>query len=197
MRNPSNSNSIDSRGGKGNINNTGDRNAFVNCDTYIDLKSFERKPLNRTALFTFCDYFSNLDSLEDNDIPLTNPSKFAEKMNYNELVRYKQTFEDCDIYYNEVEIVLSQFSRREKIPNTINKVYNRILDTHPNFISDEICSAIAKELLGIISNDDRSLNSELELDREDFELAIDALMYYTFTKCKILKPVPKTTNEEE
>lgn len=194
------SHSIATRGGTGNTNNTGDGNTFldINGDLTIDLNFSNRKPLNRTALFTFCEAFSEVDSVEDNEFPLASPSKFLKKMDYNELQDYKQIFEGCALYYNDVELVLSQFTRREKIPNSIHKVYKKILKNyHSEYNADLICYDMAEELLGIIHNDVRSLDEKLGIDKEDFELAIDALMYYTFTKCKILRPVPKNITEEE
>lgn len=179
--------SIKSFGGNNNINVTGNNNIIGDGNTYVEqLVLDEPRFLNKTVLFQFCDIFSSQEFSESSDLELEIPSKFDEKMSYNDLNTYKIIFKECDIYYDDVENILTQFPKREKIIKKINRIYLNIITEENRLSSDSICQKISLRLIEVISQDTRS--SPLEI--EDVELAIEALMYYTFTKCKILKRVP-------
>ena len=177
-------------GGKGNIdnsgdhgvNNTGDGNEFTINNNYVSKK----KGLNRTYLYDFCLEFSLIeDSSENYETEFA--SDIEEKMNHNEISLYKDIFYQCDHYFDDVELILEEIPKRQKILSTINFKYMRF-KTFENYSSkDELCERVYYYLFETIKNDDNSQDIILE----DAEFAINALMYYSFVKCKLLDPLPK------
>ncbi|RLQ89996.1 hypothetical protein [Falsibacillus albus] len=171
---------IDSNGDH-TINSTGDGATFE-----INHYAGQNKILNRTYLFDFCVQFSELeDASEDYDTELT--SDFEGKMDYNEIDLYKEIFFECDHYLDDVESILEGIPRRERILKKINTKYKKLKRFSQWENKDEICEGVYQYLFETIENDNKSKDMYLE----DAELAIHALMYYAFTKCKLLDPIPK------
>ncbi|MFJ7698943.1 ABC-three component system protein [Lysinibacillus fusiformis] len=160
------------------LNNTGDNNNFG--DTYI----FSQKSLNRTYLYDFCAKFIEL---EDGDIEYSTevPSDIEEKMDFNEIVIYKDIFIECDYYFDDVEAILREFPRRQRILTNINTKYKKFKGFNVWKTKDELCEQIFDSLSETVANDHNSIN----IMKEDVEIAIHSLMYYAFVKCKILDPL--------
>ncbi len=163
------------------INNTGDGATFE-----INHYNGQNKILNRTYLFEFCMKFSELDDAqEEYDAEVT--SDFEGKMNYNEIEVYKEIFFECDHYLDDVELILEEIPRRQRILRNINTRYKKIKGLSQWKSKDQICEGVYEYLLDKIQNDSNST----DIYDEDVELAIHALMYYAFTKCKLLDPIPE------
>lgn len=170
---------IDSTGDN-TINNTGDGAKFE-----INNYTGQKRILNRTYLFDFCLKFSEVEDTADSyDGNLT--SDFEGKMDYNEIDVYKDIFFECDHYLEDVETILEGIPRRQRILSNINNKYKKLKRFGQWEHKDELCEGVYNYLIEAIQNDN---NSEL-IYVEDAELAIHALMYYAFTKCKLLDPVP-------
>lgn len=183
-----NERNINTRGGRGNISNTGDYPIFG--DVTFQLPKL--KTLNRTVLYEFCKQFSESALPE----PIANkekiiPSGISEKMQYNEISVYEKVFRSCDIYLNDVEEILNQIPKRESIIRKIERIYDHTKIDKKWDNKDQLCKIVYDTLLESVSTDPQSS----QLFDEDAELAIEALMYYAFTKCKLLDPVPKKTEE--
>ncbi len=181
-----NERSITNRGGRGNINNTGDNPIFGDVTFQLP----RQKTLNRTVLYEFCKQFSEStlpEPIADEESIL--PSGINEKMQYNEISVYKKVFTSCDIFLDDVEEILNQIPKREKIVRKIERLYDHTKIEKKWDDKDQLCKIVFDTLLETVSTDPQSSS----LFDEDAELAIEALMYYAFTKCKLLDPVPKKT----
>ncbi|QDP39447.1 hypothetical protein [Radiobacillus deserti] len=175
-----NKKNIDSQGDN-TINNTGEGARFE-----INHYAGQKKILNRTYLFDFCLKFSEVDDVPDGyDADFT--SDFEGKMDYNEIDVYKEIFFECDHYLDDVESILEEIPRRQRILSNINTKYKKLKRFGKWDNKDELCEGVYNYLIETIQNDDNSKDIYLE----DAELAIHALMYYAFTKCKLLDPIPK------
>lgn len=171
---------IDSTGND-SINSTGDGANFE-----INHYTSSVKILNKTYLYGFCVKFSEVeDTTENYDIEIA--SNIEDKMDYNEITLYKEIFFDCDYYIDDVEAILEEIPRRQRILSKINNKYKRFKMFEKWDNKDELCELVYKDLYRTIENDQSSGDMYLE----DAELAIQALMYYSFTKCKLLDPIPK------
>lgn len=177
---PKNSN-IQNQGANA-INNTGN-------DAKFEFNNYNggQKILNRTYLYDFCFKFSEVeDILESYNTEVT--SDIEEKMNHNELDLYKDIFLDCDHYIDDVEAILEEIPKRQRILSTINNKYKRLKKFADWQNKDQLCEWVYEFLIETIENDHNSGN----IFHEDVELAIHSLMYYAFTKCKLLDPIPQT-----
>ncbi|MEI3610190.1 hypothetical protein [Pseudogracilibacillus sp. SO10305] len=173
---------IDSSG-DGTINNTGDGAKFE-----INNYAGQKKVLNRTYLFDFCLKFSVIE-----DVPESYNGEFTSdyegKMEYNEIEVYKDIFFECDHYLDDVETILEGIPKRQRILSNINNKYKKIKRFGQWGNKDELCEGVYDYLIDVIQND----NNFKDIYVEDAELAIHALMYYAFTKCKLLDPIPIST----
>lgn len=162
------------------VNNTGDGAKFE-----IHHHNGSQKILNRTYLYDFCVQFSEVeDNNESYSTEVT--SDIEEKMDYNEIELYKEIFFECDHYIDDVELILEGIPRRQRILSKINNKYRRLKAFEKWQSKDQICEWVYNYLIETIENDKNAGDIILE----DVELAIHALMYYTFTKCKLLDPIP-------
>ncbi|PEC81957.1 hypothetical protein [Bacillus cereus] len=167
------------------VNNTGDGATFEINYNYTNTP----KRLNRTYLYEFCVGFSEVDD-SPADYNTERISGIEEKMGYNEIELYKKIFFECDYYIDDVEIILKGIPRRQRILSKISFMYQRFKKFENWENKDELCERVYSTLFEMVENDSNS--SEMFL--EDAELAIHALMYYAFTKCKLLDPLPKKEN---
>jgi phage pi2 protein 07 len=168
--------------GHGNLNNTGNGNNFK-FEYYFN----PIKRLNRTYLYDFCVKFAEIeDGNENYNTAVT--SDIEEKMNYNEINLYKEIFLECDHYFDDVELILQEIPNRQRILSKIEFQYKRFKNFDKWKNKDELCEKVYRSLLETIENDQNSSNIIIE----DAEIAIHALMYYAFVKCKLLDPVPNS-----
>ncbi|MEK5069613.1 hypothetical protein [Sporosarcina sp. FSL K6-1508] len=175
-----NKGNIDSTGNN-TINNTGERAQFE-----INHYANPQQILNKTYLYGFCVKFSEVeDTAESYDTEIA--SDIEEKMDYNEIDLYKEIFFECDHYIDDVEAILEEIPRRQRILSKINNKYKRFKKFEKWNDKDELCEWVYNYLYETIEND----QSSGDIFLEDAELAIQALMYYSFTKCKLLDPIPK------
>lgn len=178
MVRPNNNKNIKNEGDNG-INNTGD-NAHIGDKIY-----FETKSINRSYLYDFCLKFVEVED-PVNRYSTETPTDIDDKMDYNEIILYKDLFSECDHHYEDVENVLNEIPKRERILSKINNKYKRLKHFTAWQDKDELCEALYCDLIKTI---DGSLHSQ-EIHDEDKELAILSLMYYAFVKCKLLDPIP-------
>jgi hypothetical protein len=176
-------------GNKGNIesdgdhaiNNTGNGNVFE-----INYNKSSRIIINRTYLYEFCVKFSSIEDISEYSIEIT--SDIEDKMDYNEISVYKELFSECDHYLDDVESILEEIPNRQRILSLINFKYKRLKGLDEWKHKDELCEKVYQYLIHTVGND----QSSSDIILEDAELAIHALMYYAFVKCKLLDPIPKT-----
>ncbi len=162
--------------GPQSINNTGDGNKIN-----INLGG---KILNRTLLYDFCLKFSAID--DDVSYELVVASDIQDKMEYNQIPAYQKIFREVDYYFNDVDYILEQIPKRERILAFINRKYDRLKRTEQWSSKDKLCDLVYDSLFELVASDRNSS----EIFWEDVDQAIHALMYYAFVKCKLLDPVP-------
>lgn len=162
--------------GDNTVSNIGD-NASIVVNQYSNEKKF-----NRSLLHEFCVRFASLpETPNEYDISLS--SNIMKKIEYNEIKLYENIFRDCDFYIDDVEEILNFIPKRQNVIRKINYEYIRLRKNNDTADKDEICDLVHNSLLEVVSGD-----SELYI--EEAEFAIHSLMYYAFTKCKLLDPVP-------
>lgn len=166
--------------GNNNLANTGNNNSFVTLN--IDSSS---KTLNKTFLYDFCKMFSEVEDSLEEDNHFMAPSGIIQKIEYNEIENYKVIFEECDFYLKDVEEILNQIPKRKRIIFNIHKTYLRA-KKETGFSKDDMCDFVHDELYTQLIN----CREAKDISVQDAQLAICALMYYAFTKCKLLDPVP-------
>ncbi|MFU1796434.1 ABC-three component system protein [Paenibacillus azoreducens] len=170
--------------GLNSVNNTGNGNHF-NIQNHLSAARI----LNRTYLYDFCEKFSMVDDGSDGyNTNIT--SGINDKIAYNEISLYKDIFKECDHYYEDVESILEEIPKRQRILTNINIQYRRLKELDEWNSKDELCDKVYQYLIQTIENDQNSGNIVVE----DVELAIHSLMYYTFVKCKLLDPLPQNLN---
>ncbi len=171
-----NSKSIQSNG-NGNLNNTG----------YIGQVHLHTVPktLNRSYLFDICEKISRLPEAEE-EYKLSIPSGIIEKMEYHELVIYRAKFESTDHLLGDVEGILKEFLKPSSIINTVHFIYLEHREAAQWTNKDSLCKLVFEDLKIRLSKD---RNAE-DFWVEEAEHALYALMYYCFTKCKLLDPIP-------
>ncbi len=176
---------------RSSIQNEGNRNTNISGDgntldqrTIVNV-SYESRFLPRTLLFEFCDKFSKIEVPGDVDNP-KKPSEYVAKMEYNSIEVYRSIFLEVDHYYDDIEDILLEIVRRDRILSNINKTYTKYKGFHKGVDNDQICELVYDYLLQQTLND----VSFSGMFIEDTQEAIYALMYYAFTKCRLLDPVP-------
>lgn len=167
--------------GQNNINNTGDNNT---------INIYQSNSLQRSVLATYCQKLLdsiNADEIEKDkqDYELSEVSDFEDKMNLNRLNTYRDIFEMVDHNYLAVEEVLNSFPEREKVIKHIRLIYleQKIALSDPPD-GDLVCLTLSAKLLELLEG-----RIPQEYYIESLKIAINSLMYYAFTKCKILQPV--------
>ncbi|OES45847.1 hypothetical protein [Domibacillus iocasae] len=170
--------------GNHNLNNSGDGNTFETHYHYS-----QPKGLNRSYLYDFCMKFAEIeDDLESYSTEFT--TGIDEKMNYNEIIFYKDIFLECDHYYDDVDLILAEIPQRTRILSSIKKHYGRMKRYEKWNDKDDLCELVYNCLYAILIADRNSAN----IIHEDAETAIHSIMYYALVKCKLLDPIPKVTS---
>lgn len=171
--------------GDGVINNTGD-GVSIGATYHI---YHQPKFLNSSILYDFCVEFSKIEfELHLDDDPQTPPSDIEEKITFNEIDVYKDIFQDCEQYYDDVEEILKEVPNRQKIIKNINQKYKKIKKFEEWVDKDQLCQLMFQDLYNILAN----VQNKNVILEEDANLSIHAIMYYAFVKCKLLDPVPQT-----
>lgn len=142
--------------------------------------------LNKTRLYEFCKHFSELDEYDEPEYNTDLPSDITDKINYNQLNEFKEVFESVTHTLEDTENILSNIPRRNSIVRRIKGIYIQHKIENANATKDKLCMLVFNDLLKTIHNSEGSDNLFLE----DTYFAIQALMYYAFTKCQILERVP-------
>lgn len=142
--------------------------------------------LNRTFLYDFCEkLISSVIGYDEYEI--TNATNFDDKIHYNEIDLYKDIFYECDYYLEDVEIMLEEIPNRQIILQKINWIYKKEKKFSVWNCKDQLCENVYMKLFEQIQTDQKSQH----LIIEEVELSLHLLMYYSFTKCKLLDPIPE------
>lgn len=164
--------------GDGNVFNT------VNFDSYVP------KVLPRSVISNVCKMIAEMEIEYDDDYSIQQNSDWMEKLAYNEVKVFVEIFDNYSDGYDEVSKILQTHLKRTAMVMKIRTVYIKVDSAKPEGADgDYIISEIFKELKEEVCC--QELIRPEGLYDEDVEAAIYLIMFYAFTKCKILKPVPK------
>lgn len=164
--------------GEAAINNTGDKATITVTNLQQELKT-----LNRTYLYDFCNKFIELS--DDAEYSTEFASDIDKKISHNKIDLYRNIFLDCDHYLDDVEDILEDIPRRERIISKINVIYQKTRKFDEWKDEDHLCELVYHKLYNTVANDANSSSIKIE----DAETAIHSLMYHAFVKCKLLEPV--------
>lgn len=165
----------------------GDENSLT---TYI----FDRhtpRILKRSAIFDVCKTIAELDIEYDDEYSIQNNSDWMEKFEYNKVDLYVEVFDNYSDGYDEVSKVLHSYLKKAIMVKKIRAVYLEVerVRKEGNLNGDYVIKQVFDWLKEEVCYS--ALISESDLLDEEVDAAIYMIMFYAFTKCKLLRPVPK------
>lgn len=165
----------------------GDKNSI----TTINLGGQTPKILKRSILFDICKTIAELDIVYDDEYSIQQNSDWMEKFEYNKVDLYVEIFDVYSDGYDEVSKVLQGYLKKTIMVKKIRTVYLEIekIREKEDFDGDYVVKQVFERLKQEICYS--AWISESDLLDEEVDAAIYMVMFYTFTKCKLLKPVPK------
>lgn len=158
-------------------------------------KSLQQKfTQHPSLLFEVINFIAN-STLDDSDDAASDKQAFKirEKIDYNNIIRYKTFIDEYKVYYGKIDKIykeLDQFgSKKERLFRSIRHIYLKIKSDHDNGSStvadaDEVIEEVEKVLLEKIQLKGTALS------REDIEVAVVILVVDAFIRCKILEKPP-------
>jgi hypothetical protein len=110
-------------------------------------------------------------------------------MEYNHIEIYADIFNQEAFAYDELDNVMKEFSNRQQMIMKINHTYKMVLKEHIDnpIDNDFILEEVFRRLMKVV--DDSSLPEKEQIHLEHKERYIRLIMFYAFTKCKLLKAV--------
>jgi|GEM_PF-3877459 len=167
-------------GGDGSVNVAGINNTvnhFATSSTQI----------KRSYIFEICQQIiaADIPINEEASYSLDFPSDWDEKLEYNQVERYAEVFHEEIEAYNVVDDIMSEFSNRAKLVESIRSIYLR-LDNRSE-TGDVILDKVFDELMSVVDAGDFSV--EHKMYNEDKMRAVKLIMFYAITKCQLLRRV--------
>ncbi|ARF68060.1 hypothetical protein B7C51_09795 [Paenibacillus larvae subsp. pulvifaciens] len=164
--------------GDGNIINS------VNFDSHTP------KVLSRSLIFSICKTIAEMEIEYDDDYSIQQNSDWMEKFEYNNVNLYVDIFDNYSDGYDEVSKVLQGHLKKSSMIMKIRTVYLKVDNAKPegsngDYVISKIFDILKEEVCC------QELLQPVGLNDEDVDAAIYLIMFYAFTKCKILEPVPK------
>lgn len=148
---------------------------------------YNYKTITPSDIYEVCEILdgnlSDSDSLEYS----LNPD-WLYKMEYNSLCLYKEKFEEYCMFYESVETVFrSSTFNGTRLLRRINTIYIEIATTDDQLNSDQIIQHIINNLREIVKDSYENTT----LTSEHIEDVIISVVFFAFTRCKILKKPPR------
>lgn len=163
-------------------------------NNYLALNTRQPK---RSVLTRVCLSISNSGLSEETDYDLDSNMDWLKKYEYNNVDVFQEIFEVYSLNYPIIEQVLRDIpEEREIMIKKIHVLYlqtkrNPFKDSDYTFKGDQILEKIFFQIRNIVFDElaDDS-NEDKNKYIEEYEESIYLIMFYSFTKCKILeKPV--------
>lgn len=143
--------------------------------------------VKKSTIYEFCKIFSTMASEIKSEENISNVSmEWEQKMILNELVEYKNIFDEVCINYDTISDALEELGMQSPLIETIINEYRRIKIIHSGE-TNEYQLVVLHETLFKITNESRITNEKI--CTEEIKKAIDSIIFYVFSKCKILKSV--------
>lgn len=146
---------------------------------------------SRTHLFTLCKTIIDSNIPIEEDYSLERNSAWQTKLDYNGISdEYKRILSGEEYAYDVILDIMSEFTNSEVMVLKVHHIYldklrqQKDSDLHP----DTILTGVFDELKNLILNDENYSHAKHILD-EDRDRSIWLIMFYVFTKCKLLEPV--------
>lgn len=162
-----------------------------NTLTTFSFGSHTPKILKRSAIFDVCQTIAELDIAYDDEYSIQNNSDWMEKFEYNKVDLYVEVFDNYSDGYDDVSKVLHGYLKKTIMVKKIRTVYLEVerLRKEENLDGDYVIKQVFDRLKEEVCYS--ALISESDLLDEEVDAAIYMIMFYAFTKCKLLRPVPK------
>lgn len=150
------------------------------------------KVLKRTVIFEICKVIAEYDINYDDDYSIQSNSDWMGKFEYNDVDVYVEIFDNYSDSYNDISDVLRGYVKKSMMVKKIRTVYLQAdkirieKELDGDFLLGEVFRVLKEEVVY------SSVSSESDLYDEEVDAAIYLIMFYAFTKCKLLKPVPKS-----
>lgn len=149
------------------------------------------KILKRSVIFDVCKIIAELDIDYVDEYSIQNNSDWMEKFEYNKVDLYIEIFDNYSDGYDEVSKVLHGYLKKLIMIKKIRTVYLEVEKVREkekldgDYVIKQVFNRLKEEVCT------RALISGSDLLDEEVDEAIYLIMFYAFTKCKLLKPVPK------
>lgn len=161
-----------------------------NNNTVISLDKNSPQIIPRSYIADICKSIADMNIEFDDDYSIQQNSDWMDKFNYNLVHTYVDIFDNYSDGYDDLIDILRGNKRRSVMVMKIRTVYLKIDGSRPkNTDGDYIIEQVFKTLKDEICN--QNLIAPINLADEEIDSAIYLIMFYAFTKCKLLKPVPK------
>lgn len=168
---------------------TGDNGVAVIGDGN-DIKIINSIPTtNRSFLYDVCCSIANADIEETVEYSIYTNSKWFAKMKYNKIKKYAALFELHSYSYGDVEDILAHFEKRETLIRHIKGIYIGYVMDMEEYPKDKILDLVFNNLFEIVIK--CNVSSGYLLTEEQKSETIYQVMFYAFTKCQLLEPVPE------
>ncbi|HFE9852557.1 TPA: hypothetical protein ACGBG5_003359 [Enterococcus faecalis] len=164
----------------------GDKNSIIN----VKFGSKTPKILSRSLISSICKTIGDMDIEYENEYSIQKNSDWMEKFEYNGVDLYIDVFDNYSDGYDEVSKILQGHLKKTAMIMKIRTIYLKIEHSRPDgengdYIISRIFDILKEEVCC------QELINPVGLIDEDVDAAIYLIMFYVFTKCKILKVVPK------
>lgn len=185
----------------GNNAKSGDNGTSIVGDKNIlkiyNFDSQTPKILKRSVIFDVCKTIAELDIDYDDEYSIQNNSDWMEKFEYNKVDIYVEVFDNYSDGYNEVSKILHGYLKKAIMVKKIRTVYLELekVRERKNLDGDYIIKQVFNRLKEEVCYS--SLITEADLFDEEIDEAIYLLLFYAFTKCKLLKPVTEDKDEQD
>ncbi|WPK11285.1 hypothetical protein R6U77_15535 [Lysinibacillus louembei] len=148
--------------------------------------SYSLKTVTPSDIYKVCEILDgNLN--ENNDFIFDLNPDWLEKMEYNFLDHYKDIFEEYCIFYEAVEEVFRSTNiNGTRLLRRINIIYKDILIENAHLNSDKIIKNVINTLKKVVEDS----YEETTLTTEHIEDVILSVVFFAFTRCKVLEKPP-------
>ena len=148
-------------------------------------------PSTPSTLYKICKMLyqkMNIQEIRKIEYDITHNSEWIGKLEYNKISDYyNKRFLEVSLDIDTIEIVINSLENQDNFIKWLHKRYRMLCIKFPQKNKEEILVELNEELENMLKDAQKNDN----IDIEELSLNIDKILFYGFTKCKILEPVPK------
>ena len=181
---------------KGNENTVGDGNISVNIEGDLVLGKENKRKVNQSILYEVCVDFlkaSNQNSLKASEEYSTqHNSDWFEKLEYNKVDELRELLDYYGVMnLKEVQLVLDKLDSPDELVMFIHSKYKEVKVKNKEKTKDEMLLILYDILYDILKKSQDNSEDKYILYDEEINKYVYSLIFYCFTKCKVLDPIPK------